>query len=118
MKTQITKQQAIENVKNSISSIFSKEDVINLLNSIGEENNNEISSVLEEVKNRVLSEIRNLSSSDIVDFDSAELEMDYNRTVNLQNIDLMTDSLESDIEEIFDNAIGETEEKEEEEVES
>ena len=112
MKT-MTKQKAIDAVKNSITSIFSKDDVLNLLNSIGDENSSDISNILKKVKIQVLSQIRNLSPSDMVDFDSAELEMDYNRTINLQSIDLTTDSLEDDIREIFDKVIEETEEKEE-----
>ena len=48
---------------------------------------------LEVLKNDVILKINRLSSEDIVDFDSAELEMDYHRTVNLQSIDITVDDL-------------------------
>lgn len=107
MKATMTKQQAVENVQNSISSIFSKEDVIKLINSIEDAQSKDIFNILQDLRSKVCNKISNASSEDIVDFDSAELEMDYNRTVNLQSIDIRMDDLECDIDELFQDAISE-----------
>lgn len=107
MKATMTKQQAVENVTNSISSIFSKEDVIKLINSIEDTQSKDIFNILQDLRSKVCNKISNASSEDIVDFDSAELEMDYNRTVNLQSIDIRMDDLECDIDELFQDVISE-----------
>jgi hypothetical protein len=105
MKATMTKQQAVENVTNSISSIFSREDVINIINRIEEQKNTEILKIIDGLRDDVIGKINRLSAEDIVDFDSAELEMDYHRTVNLQSIDINVDDLSSDLEALFDDFI-------------
>jgi len=114
MKT-MTKQQAVENVTNSISSIFSKEDVINLINSIKDEGTNP-TKIIVDLKEKVLNTINSLSSDDIVDIHSVELELDYTRTINVSSVEITTDNLYSDLECLFEDALSDIDEPEQVEL--
>ena len=92
-------KQTFENtkttVKNSISSIFSKDDVIAILNSLETQLQNEQPSLdIDKVKFYskleclIDNNLGNLNSGDIVDFRSAELSLDYNNKVNIDRIDI------------------------------
>lgn len=72
----MNKQQAIEQVSNNISSIFTKQDVLDLLNKI-EDGGYTISYILDKVE----SAFDYMSSSDIVDTDSACFSLDGDRIV-------------------------------------
>ena len=85
-------KQTFENtkttVKNSISSIFSKDDVIAILNSLETQLQNEQPSLdidkvrfYSKLESLIDNNIGNLDSENIVDFDSAELSLDYNNKV-------------------------------------
>jgi hypothetical protein len=86
-----TKEQAIESVKGSISSIFSKEDVIAIINSIQQENELDqddlVSAILDELTNR---------RHDVIDLDSAEFELNGNE-ISLERVDLDENRLEEAI---------------------
>lgn len=96
-------KQTFENtkttVKNSISSIFSKDDVIAILNSLETQLQNEQPSLdidkirfYSRLESLIDNNIGNLDSGDIVDFDSAELSLDYNNKVIIDGIGI-NDSL-------------------------
>ena len=98
-------KQTFENtkttVKNSISSIFSKDDVIAILNSLETQLQNEQPSLdidkvrfYSKLESLIDNNIGNLDSDDIVDFGSAELSLDYNNKVIIDGIDI-NDSLSS-----------------------
>jgi len=86
-----TKEQAIESVKGSISSIFSKEDVIAIINSI--KSDKELDK--EDLVSAILSELTN-GRHDIVDNDSAEFELTGNE-ISLERVDLDENRLEEAI---------------------
>jgi len=65
-----TKEQAIESVKGSISSIFSKEDVIAIINSIKEESGLDKEDLIE----AIIDELSN-GRHHVVDLDSAEFDL-------------------------------------------
>lgn len=104
------KQEVINRVIESESSIFSKEDVIRLINSITTE-----TTITRDVFDKILDKIQNtLESSNLVKYDTAEFELSYGNTIELTDvvvdmdeiIDVITDKLEAFVE------------KEEEEIES
>jgi len=86
-----TKEQAIESVKGSISSIFSKEDVIAIINSIQQENELD----QDDLVSAILNELTN-GSHDVIDLDSAEFELNGNE-ISLERVDLDENRLEEAI---------------------
>lgn len=119
--------QAVASVENAISSIFSKEDVINLLNSIEidppAENEGLTSGVtltkkqIEELCEKICDQIKdnadNLSTSDVVDLGSAEFSVSGNY-IELDSVDIDTsnitdtvvDGIGDVIEEFFEELNG------------
>jgi len=113
-------KQTFENtkitVKNSISSIFSKDDVIAILNSLETQLQNEQPSLdIDKVKfyskleSLIDKNINNIDLSHIVDYDSAEFSLDYNNKVVIDVIDIDSNVLsnclngvEDLIDEFFD----------------
>jgi hypothetical protein len=117
----MTKQQAIEMVKNSFPTIFAKEDVIKLIESIQEtesdnQNTNKVvCNVLEDLKSKIKKSVRNLDSSDMVDYDSIELSINYCREISVDGICVNIDTITDSIDETIDEAIKEYEVEEENE---
>ena len=94
-----TKEQAIESVKGSISSIFSKEDVISIINSIQQENELD----KEDLVNYILGELTN-GRHDIIDFDTAEFDINGNE-IFLKDVDLSELIIEEAIQSGITNYI-------------
>ena len=94
-----TKEQVIESVKGSISSIFSKEDVIAIINSIQQENE----LVKENLTDFILSELTN-GRHDVIDLDSAEFDLNGNK-ISLDSVDLNERIVEEAIEAGINNYI-------------
>ena len=96
----ITKENVIIAVQNSVSSIFSKEDVINLINSI--EGGGRVISVddIERAIDKVISWADN-NESDIVDFDSVEFELAYNNKIEVTSVPLQLENLREALENNF-----------------
>jgi len=94
----ISKTEALELVKDSISSIFTKDDVLELINRIDEDNTDVETYDLKDFLSDYLSD--NLDSS-CVDTDSAEFELDGDR-ITLVNVELDTYSIESVVKDAVD----------------
>jgi hypothetical protein len=94
------KELVLQSVQNSVSSIFSKEDVINLINSI--EGGGRVISVddIERAIDRVISWADN-NESDVVDFDSVEFEISYNNRIEVTNVPLQLENLREALENNF-----------------
>lgn len=94
-----TKEQAIESVKGAISSIFSKEDVIAIINSIQQENelvkDNLIGFILDQLTN---------GRHDVIDLDSAEFDL-RGKEISLESVDLNERIVEEAIESGINNYI-------------
>ena len=97
----ITKENVIIAVQNSVSSIFSKEDVINLINSI-EEGGGRVISVddIERAIDKVIS-WADSNESDVVDFDSVEFELAYDNKIEVTNVPLQLENLREALENNF-----------------
>jgi hypothetical protein len=89
----MNKQQTIETLQKQLPSFYSLEQVINIINSI-EDNN---STLNDDSIQMIIKGIRRslMDSSDLVDHDSAEFEIGYNNQIELSNIEV-------DIEGILD----------------
>ncbi len=93
----ITKENAIASVQSSVSSIFSKEDVLNLINSI---EGGRVVTVLE-IQRGIDGVIEYLEreTDDVIDYTSAEFTIRYDSRIEVDsinlNFDLIRDALEN-----------------------
>jgi len=108
----ITKENAIAQVQSSISSIFSKEDVLFLINAI-EVKKGVNAQDLGRLVDNIMSSLENCSD-DIVDRDSAEFDIGYNNKIELTEVPINFDY----IREAIENNLCELEEEEEVEQDS
>ena len=97
----ISLKEMIDGVRNSISTIFSKEDVLNILNRIekGSEGNEFTEEQMEELIDHVRSGLQYVDSSEIVDLDSAQFEIEDGNTIVLKDVDVDTNGIEDEIED-------------------
>jgi hypothetical protein len=108
------KELVVSSVLNSISSIFSKEDVLNLIYSIEEGSSRKITTEdIQRAIDKTISWAEN-NEDELFDLDSAELEMDYNNRINVVGVPITTDNLREVLENNFMD-FGEAEEEKEEE---
>ena len=93
------KELVLQSVQNSVSSIFSKEDVIKLINSV--EGGRKISVYdIGRAIDKVISWADN-NESDVVDFDSVEFELAYNNKIEVTNVPLQLENLREALENNF-----------------
>ena len=94
------KEFVLQLVENSASSIFSREDVIKLINSV--EGGGRVISVddIERAIDKVICWADNNEDS-LIDLDSAELEMDYQNRINVVGIPLQLENLREALENNF-----------------
>ena len=115
-----TKEQAIEMVKNSFPTIFAKEDVIALINSIKVNEVvlkgtiiNEDSAIdmrneklMDAFKNFITENIEGMSISDVVDEDNISLSLEYDRQIGVEvdsiNYDSISETVNSCIVEFIE----------------
>lgn len=110
------KEFVLQLVENSASSIFSKEDVINLINSIEAGSSRKITvDDIERAIDRTISWIEN-NEREVVDLDSAEFELTYNNQIECTNVPINADNIREALENNFMD-FGEAEEEDEDVVE-
>jgi len=114
----ISKEEAVKKIEDSISSIFSKEDVIGLIKQIAagdsedDEDNEtytkkEVKKMLETVKETIVNNIEySLSIDDLCNLDDVELSLS-GREIELDtsNVDLDTSSITDNVESTIDDYI-------------
>lgn len=90
----MTKQQTVELLQKQLPGFYSVEQVIEMINGIEEpaaaattlsEERREV--LLYMLRTEMISAVENMSSKDFVDFDSAEMELQYGNQVVLDSID-------------------------------
>ena len=95
------KDLVLQSVQSSVSSIFTKKDVINLINSIEESKGRvittqQINDAIDEVVNWAERRVDNL-----IDLNSAEFEVNYSNQIELTGVDIDVESLRNALEEHF-----------------
>jgi hypothetical protein len=92
------KQEAITQVNECISSVFSKEDVIKLIEQIEETTLDEqlIEDVLKEFNNKMYH-----IEDDIVDYSSAEFHIGYDNKLELECVSIDRDLISDQLERVF-----------------
>jgi len=95
------KQDVLNRVLNSESSIFSKDDVVRLIEGIDENNGKVVTpNDIERAIDNVINWVDN-NERDLLDLDSAELELNYNNKIEVVGIPIDTDALRSALEIVF-----------------
>ena len=94
------KELVLQSVQNSVSSIFSKEDVISLINSIEGGGRVITTNDIERAIDKVISWADN-NESDVVDFDSVEFELSYNNRIEVTNVPIQLENLREALENNF-----------------
>ena len=94
------KEFVLQLVENSASSIFSREDVIKLINSV--EGGGRVITVsdIERAIDRVINWAGD-NTTDIVDYDSVELELSYDNKVEVSHVPIQLENLREALENNF-----------------
>ena len=113
----VTKENALASVRQSVSSIFTKEDVLYLIEKIEVGSSRvittqQINDAIDEVVSWAERRVDNL-----IDLDSAEFEISYTKQIELTSVEIDVESLRNALEEHFmdfgeDEGIDEDENKE------
>lgn len=93
-------QQAITAVGSSASSIFTREDVIKLLNNIDLESAAAPSPEkfdVDELVDRVQTLIENYDTSDMVNYEDVELSISYDHRIEIDNVNVDLDDLNTEV---------------------
>ena len=93
----MNKQQTIELLKKQLPGFYSVEQVISIINDIdagsSELSEEKLNEVAEGVYDVVEKKMRNADTRDIVDYDSAEFNISYNNQLELDGIDISSDTI-------------------------
>ena len=106
-----SKENVISSVQNSVSSIFSKEDVINLINSIQEEGRKISVNDIQRAIDNVVCSLEN-NEDEVVDRDSIEFGISYDNRIEVESLRINFDYIREALENTFMD-LGEAEEVEE-----
>ena len=108
----MTKQEAINTINTSFPSIWSKDDVLQLINKIDDtklEGFVDKERMLEKIKDAVENAINGMSNDEIVDIGSCEFEIRNGNEICVESIGINTsdivDSVMSDVESAVDEYI-------------
>jgi len=94
------KEFVLQLVENSASSIFSREDVIKLINSVEGGGRVITTNDIERAIDRVINWAGD-NESDVVDFDSVEFELSYDNRLEVSNVPLQLENLREALENNF-----------------
>ena len=95
----MTKEFVLQSVKNSASSIFTKEDVIKLINSVEGGRVISVYDIERAIDNVVNSFERN--TEEIVDYTSVEFNISYDNRIEVESIGLNLDYIREALENTF-----------------
>lgn len=111
----MTKQEAINTINASFPSIWSREDVLQLVNKI-EGGGFDSDKLLEKIRESVENAINNMSNDEIVDISSCEFDIRNGNEIQIDSIGINTseivDAVMSDVVNAIEDYIEETQEEE------
>ncbi len=113
----ITKENAIAQVQSSVSSIFSKDDVLFLINSIQEEQSTPKITFdqLRDLTQSIVNSIEKEASNDnIVCYEDVEFELDYQRRIEVTDVPINFDAIKDCVEESLTEFFSPNEEEDDE----
>jgi hypothetical protein len=97
----VTKENAIAQVQSSVSSIFSKEDVLFLINSIEVGSSRKITA--QDIEGAIDSVVDNLerNTEDVVNYSNVEFNISYDNRIEVESVALNLDYIREALEERF-----------------
>jgi len=114
----MTKNQTVDLLKSQMPGFYSVEQVINLIEKIDEGSSRKITTEdIQRAIDRTINWVDN-NERDLLDLDSAELELDYNNRVEVVGVPINTEGLRDVLENNFMDFGEEVEEEVEEEAEN
>jgi hypothetical protein len=90
-------QQAIAAVESAYPSIFTKQDVIKLLNNIDIKDEEPIAVNVDELTDAVETLIDHFDPTCMVDYDSIELSISYDRRIDIESVDVDLEDLKTEV---------------------
>lgn len=108
------KELVLQSVENSVSSIFSKEDVINLINSVEGSSRKITTEDIGRAIDKTINWIEN-NERDILDLDNAEFEVTYGNRLECTSVQINFEEIRDALENNFMD-FGEAEQEDGEEV--
>ena len=97
----VTKENALASVRQSVSSIFTKEDVLYLIDKIEVGSSRKITTVdVQRAIDKTISWMEN-NERDVVDLDSVEFEISYNNQLSVCGVPLEIDNIREALENNF-----------------
>jgi hypothetical protein len=114
----MTKQEAIQTINTSFPSIWSREDVLQLINKIDEgEGSIDKDKLLDKIKDAVETAINGMNNEDILDMSDCEFDIRNGNEIVLDSFGVNTsdivDAVMNDVEEAIDEYIEEIKESQE-----
>jgi hypothetical protein len=108
----MTKQEAISKVEQSFPSIWSREDVLSLINQIDEGNGNfDKDKLLDKIRDAVDTAINGMSTDDIVDTSGCEFEIYNGNEIRIDSVEVNTsdivDAVMRDVAEVIEELVEE-----------
>ena len=98
----MTKAETLAALKNQMSSFYSLEQVIKIIEGIVMDPVPDVATeAIEEAIDRIIDNLAN-SSNDLVETESAEFSLNYDNTISLDRVDLNLDAIRREIEGAFD----------------
>ena len=93
----MNKQQTIELLQKQLPGFYSVEQVISIINDIdagsSELSEEKLNELTDGVYDIVEKKMRNADTRDIVDYDSAEFNISYNNQLELENVEISSDTI-------------------------
>lgn len=94
------KELVLQSVQNSVSSIFSKEDVINLINSVEGGGRVITTNDIERAIDRVIYSLER-NTEDVVDYTSVEFNISYDNRIEVESVGLNLEYVREALENNF-----------------
>ena len=112
----VTKENALASVRQSVSSIFSKDDVLYLINSIDDSKKVSKLDIERAIDNVVDNFERN--TEDVVDYTNVDFSISYDNRINVESVGINLDYIREALENNFSDFAEEDEVEDEFEKES
>ena len=115
------KDLVLHSVKHSVSSIFTKDDVLKLIESIEQEQQTnqvyDLIKKLQDLQENISYKLQNLNSDEVVDYDSVEFSIGYNNRIEVEDVSLNVDNLTDIVIDSFSCLIDELRELHKKDIE-
>ena len=99
----MTKQQTIETLQKQLPSFYSLEQVISIINGIEDNNNTLNDDSIQMIMKKISRSLHD--SSELIDYGSAEFELEYNNTITLSSVDVDIDKILEIVEEELNDCV-------------